>query len=207
MWELTGEKNTRVCLSLASKNGPLMEEIGRTWEGFERHTIQIVGRVEGVQGLLTPLHEGVLLALVDTLKQLQQLLLLFYLLVDSPTQRVAWSGQTKTQEEIIKKLRVTHIPQRMNNCFPLNKYLWLALPLLFFCALPFLLGGGCWVASFTASSQKPMLELWVSPQILLSEAQLVQVFVFTEPQTEFDRDVCLKKKQKKNNSTSAQVCL
>lgn len=73
----------------------------------------------------------------------------------------------------------------------LNKYLRLALPLLFFCVLPFRDGGGCWTASFTASSQKPMLELWVSPQILLeSEPQLVQELVFTDPHTELLRDVC-----------------
>lgn len=37
-----------------------------------------------------------------------------------------------------------------------------------------------------------MLELWVSPQILLeSEPQLVQVLVFTDPHTELLRDdVC-----------------
>lgn len=36
-----------------------------------------------------------------------------------------------------------------------------------------------------------MLELWVSPQMLLeSEVQLVLQLVFTEPQTELLRDVC-----------------
>lgn len=70
-----------------------------------------------------------------------------------------------------------------------NKYLRLALPLLFFCVLTFLGWGGCCTASFTASSQKPMLEFWVSPQILLgSEPQLV--LVFTDPHTELLRDVC-----------------
>lgn len=73
----------------------------------------------------------------------------------------------------------------------LNQYLRLALPLLFFCVLPFLdWGGGC-TASLTASSQKPMLELWVSPQILFeSVPQLVQELVFTDPHTELLRDVC-----------------
>ena len=65
------------------------------------------------------------------------------------------------------------------------------MPLLFFCVLPFLDWAGCWTASFTASSQKPMLELWVSPQILLeSEPQLVQELVFTDPHTELLRAVC-----------------
>lgn len=36
-----------------------------------------------------------------------------------------------------------------------------------------------------------MLELWVSPQILLeSEPQFVLELVFTEPHTELLRDVC-----------------
>lgn len=36
-----------------------------------------------------------------------------------------------------------------------------------------------------------MLELWVSPQILLeSEPQLVQELVFTDPHTELLRGVC-----------------
>lgn len=44
-------------------------------------TIQVVGGVEGVQGLLTPLHEAILLALINPLEQLQQLLLLLHLLI------------------------------------------------------------------------------------------------------------------------------
>lgn len=62
------------------------------------------------------------------------------------------------------------------------------MPLLFFCVLPFLGWGGGWTASFTASSQKPMFELWVSPQILLESDQLV--LVFTDPHTELLRDGC-----------------
>lgn len=54
-------------------------------------TIQIVGRVEGVQSLLTPLHEGVLTALTDPLEQLQQLLFLLHFLIGPPTRRVATS--------------------------------------------------------------------------------------------------------------------
>lgn len=70
-----------------------------------------------------------------------------------------------------------------------SSYLRLALP-LFFCAFPFLVGGGCWTASFTASSQKPMLELCVSPQIPLeSAAQFEQGVMFTDPHTELLRDV------------------
>lgn len=70
-------------------------------------------------------------------------------------------------------------------------YLRFALPLLFLCALLFLDCGGGGAASFTASSQKPMLELWASPQMLLeSEPQLVQGLVFTDPHTELLRDVC-----------------
>lgn len=66
-----------------------------------------------------------------------------------------------------------------------------ALPLLFLCALLFLDCGGGWAASLTASSQKPMLELWASPQMLLeSEPQLVQGLVFTDPHTELLRGVC-----------------
>lgn len=72
-----------------------------------------------------------------------------------------------------------------------DKYLRLALPLLFFCVLPFLGWGGGWTASFTASSQKPMFELWVSPQILLESDQLV--LVFTDPHTELLRDGCDKR--------------
>lgn len=73
----------------------------------------------------------------------------------------------------------------------LNKYLRLALPLLVFCVLRFRDWGACWTASFTASSQKPMLELWVSPQILLeSEPQLVRALVFTDPHAELLRVVC-----------------
>lgn len=72
-----------------------------------------------------------------------------------------------------------------------KRYLRFALPLLFFCALLFLGCGGGWAASFTASSQKPMLELWVSPQILLdSEPQLAQGLVLTDPHTELLRGVC-----------------
>lgn len=72
-----------------------------------------------------------------------------------------------------------------------EKYLRLALPLLFFCVLPFLLWEGGWTASFTASSQKPMLELCVSPQTLLeSDPQLVEILVFIEPHTEVLRGVC-----------------
>ncbi|TNN37639.1 hypothetical protein EYF80_052196 [Liparis tanakae] len=69
----------------------------------------------------------------------------------------------------------------------------LALPLLFFCVPPFFVWGGGWTASFTASSQKPRLALWVSPQMLLeSEPQLEQMLVFTEPHTELLRDdVCV----------------
>lgn len=69
------------------------------------------------------------------------------------------------------------------------------MPLLFLCALLFLdcggAGGGGCAASLTASSQKPMLELWASPQMLLeSEPQLVQGLVFTDPHTELLRGVC-----------------
>lgn len=59
------------------------------------------------------------------------------------------------------------------------------MPLLFFCVLPFLGGGGGWTASLTASSQKPMLALWGSPQTLLeSDPQLVEMLVLMEPHTE-----------------------
>lgn len=51
-------------------------------------TIQIVGGVEAVQSVLTPLHETVLLTLVDPLKQFEQLLFLLRLLVCSPTQGI-----------------------------------------------------------------------------------------------------------------------
>lgn len=52
-------------------------------------TIQVVGRVERVQTLLAPLHEAILLALVDRLEQLEQfLLLLRHLLVGAATHRV-----------------------------------------------------------------------------------------------------------------------
>lgn len=65
------------------------------------------------------------------------------------------------------------------------------MPLLFFCVLPFLAWGAGWTASFTASSQKPMLELWVSPQTLLeSDPQLALTLVFIEPHTEVLRGVC-----------------
>lgn len=65
------------------------------------------------------------------------------------------------------------------------------MPLLFFCAVPFLAWGGGWAASFTASSQKPALALWGSPQTLLeSEPQLVDMLVFREPHTEALRGVC-----------------
>lgn len=53
-----------------------------------RLTVQVVGRVEGVQGLLAPLHEGVVLAPVDPLEQLHQLLLLFHFLIDAPAHRL-----------------------------------------------------------------------------------------------------------------------
>lgn len=77
--------------------------------------------------------------------------------------------------------------------FGILKYLRLALPLLFFWVLLFLGWGGCWTASFTASSQKPILELWVSPQMLLgSEPQLEQVLGLTDPHTELLKDVCEK---------------
>lgn len=76
-----------------------------------------------------------------------------------------------------------------------KRYLRFALPLLFFCALLFLGCGGGWAASLTASSQKPMLELWASPQMLLeSEPQLAQGLVLTDPHTELLRDVCKKGK-------------
>lgn len=52
-------------------------------------TIQIVRRVESMQSLLTPLHECVLLALIDPLKQLDQLFFLIHLLAGPTTQRVA----------------------------------------------------------------------------------------------------------------------
>lgn len=56
------------------------------------------------------------------------------------------------------------------------------MPLLFFCALGFLAGGGAWA---TSSSQKPMLELVLSPQMLLSPPQLgAPPLVATEPHTE-----------------------
>lgn len=72
-----------------------------------------------------------------------------------------------------------------------KRYLRFALPLLFLCVLLFLDCGGGWAASLTASSQKPMLELWASPQMLLeSEPQLVQGLVFTDPHTELLRGVC-----------------
>lgn len=72
----------------------------------------------------------------------------------------------------------------------MRKYLTLALPLLFFCVLPFLVWGGGWTASFTASSQKPILELCVSPQTLLeSDPQLVEMLVFIDPHTEVLRGV------------------
>lgn len=77
----------------------------------------------------------------------------------------------------------------------IKEYLRLALPLLFFCVLPFLVCGGGWTASFTASSQKPMLELCVSPQTLLeSDPQLVEILVFIEPHTEVLRGVCERSK-------------
>lgn len=73
----------------------------------------------------------------------------------------------------------------------MKTYLRLALPLLFFCVLPFLVWGGGWTASFTASSQKPMLELCASPQTLLeSDPQLVDALVLIEPHTEVLRGVC-----------------
>lgn len=59
-------------------------------------------------------------------------------------------------------------------------YLRLTFP-LFFCGLFFrVVGGGA--VSFTASSQKPRLEFWVSPQMLLSELQWL--VLLTEPHTE-----------------------
>lgn len=85
-----------------------------------------------------------------------------------------------------------------------KRYLRFALPLLFFCVLLFLGGGGGWAASLTASSQKPMLELWVSPQMLLeSEPQLVQGLVLTDPHTELLRVVC---NTGEDNATVTQEC-
>lgn len=70
-------------LSVVTRNTP------PTAPHYPRLTIQVIGRVEGVQSLLTPLHEGVLLALHHPLEQLQQLFFFFYLLINTPTQRVA----------------------------------------------------------------------------------------------------------------------
>lgn len=87
----------------------------------------------------------------------------------------------------------THPEDHFSSCWTLREaeaYLRLALPLLLFCALPFLgWGGGC-TASLTASSQKPMLALWGSPQTLLeSDPQLVEMLVLLEPHTEVLRGV------------------
>lgn len=66
----------------------------------------------------------------------------------------------------------------------------MALPLLFFCVLPFLGWGAGWTASLTASSQKPMLALGGSPQTLLeSPPQLEETLVLMEPHTELLRGV------------------
>jgi len=63
-------------------------------------TIQVVGRVERVQTLLAPLHEAILLALVDRLEQLEQLLLLLRrLLVGAATHRVTVDGRTTPQKQ------------------------------------------------------------------------------------------------------------
>lgn len=61
----------------------------------EQLTIQVIGGVEGVQRLLAPLHEGVLLALGHALEQPEQLLFFFCLLVQPPAQRAACRENTK----------------------------------------------------------------------------------------------------------------